>query len=610
MSIKIALTLGVLVLSLVFFAAEWLPMDLTALGLTVLLMMLGLISPDDGTAGFSNSATITVMAMFIVSEGISRTGALQFLSEWLFKLGGRNPSRQILALGAVIAPIHCFINNASIVAVFLPLVEEWGQRRRISVSKLLMPLSYVTILTGMITVIGTSTSILASSLADKKGLGAFGLFQFADIGILTSLVGVIYLAIATPRLLPERKPVASDNLSEDYKLKGYVYEVTLPPGSKLIGQTLNKSGVQRKFDLDVIDLIRDGVSFAQPFSDKPLCAGDILIVRGSKDDLIKIRDERGIDILPDVQFQKDGFNPTLTSDEDGMAEVMVLANSNLVGSTLKDVRFRQRYNSTVLAIRRGEELVRERLGQVSLRFGDMLLVQGPKQSLLGLQTSQDLLLTEQRDVEMLRRDKAPIAFAIVFLVVFFSTLPTMPIHLGSFTFKGFPIIVNALMGAFLMVVTGCLKPGEIYRSVRWDVIFVLAGIIPLGTAMEKSGLIQIIADNLTTWGQGLSGYWLLTLFYFVCSVLSAFLSHAAAVVLMLPLGVDVAKALHLDPMAFVYIITFASSNTYLTPIGYQTNIMVYASGGYKFFDFTRLGAPLHIILMFLTPLLVIWLKGI
>jgi di/tricarboxylate transporter len=607
---KIALALGILVLSLIFFAAEWLPMDLTALGIAVLLMMMGLVTPDDGVAGFSNSATITVMAMFIVSAGISRTGALQFLAEWLFKLGGKHPGRQILAMGAIIAPIHCFINNASIVAVFLPLVEEWCHKRKISVSKLLMPLAYVTVLTGMITVIGTSTSILASSLAEKQGLGAFGLFQFADIGILTALVGLVYLAIAAPRLLPERKPVASDNLSKDYNLKGYVYEVVLPPGSNLIGQTLSSSRIQRKFDLDVLDLIRDGISFAQPFADKLLCAGDILIARGSREDLFKIRDQRGIDILPDVQFQDDGFNPALTSDEDGMAEAMVLPNSNLIGSTLKDVRFRQRYNSTVLAIRRGEELVRERLGKVVLKFGDLLLVQGPKQSLVGLQTSNDLLLTEQRNVEMLRRDKAPLAFAIVFAIVFLSTLTTLPIHLGAFTFKGFPIMVNALLGAFLMVVTGCLKPGEIYGSVRWDVIFVLAGIIPLGTALEKVGVIQIIADHLTSWGNGLSPYWLLTLFYAVCSVLSAFLSHAAAVVLMLPLAVNVAKSLHLDPMAFVYIITFASSNTYLTPIGYQTNIMVYASGGYKFFDFTRLGAPLHLLLMFLTPLFIIWFKGI
>ena len=289
---------------------------------------------------------------------------------------------------------------------------------------------------------------------------------------------------------------------------------------------------------------------------------------------------------------------------------MVLSNSSLIGSTLKDVRFRQRYNVTVLAIRRGEELVRERLGKVALKFGDLLLVQGPKQSLVGLQNSQDVLLTEQSNVEMLRRDKAWIAIAIVCTVVLLSTFNGLPLHLGSLTFKGFPILVSALLGAFLMLVTGCLKPGELYGSIRWDVIFILAGLIPLGTAMEKSGTTALIAHSLTVWGSGLSGYWVLTLFYAVTSVLSAVLSHAAAVVLMLPLGVEVAKALHINPMTLIYIITFASSNTFLTPIGYQTNVMVYGPGGYKFLDFTKLGAPLHLILTFLTPLLVIWLRGL
>ena len=607
---EIALTLGVLALSLLFFATEWLSADVTAIGIPVLLMMTGLVSPDEGIAGFSNSATITVLAMFILSAGISRTGALQFISELLFSWGGKNPSRQILALGALIAPIHCFITNTAIVAVFLPLIEDWCRKRKISVSKLLMPLSYVTILAGMITVIGTSTSVLASSLSGKLGFGTFSLFGFADIGLLTFLVGLAYLAVASPALLIARKPPSGRDLSENYRLQGYVYEVILPPGSNLIGQSLNSSGIQRKFDLDVLDLIRSGVSFAQPVADKLLCAGDVMLVRGSREDLLKIRDERGIDILPDVQFQKDGLSSPLVSEEDGLGEVMVLSNSNLIGSTLKDIRFRQRYNATVLAIRRGEELVRERLGKVSLKFGDLLLVQGPKQSLVGFQNSHDLLLTEQSNVEILRRDKAWIAIAIVILVLVLSTLNGLPLHLGALTFKGFPILVSALLGAFLMIVTGCLRAGELYSSIRWDVIFILAGLIPLGTAMENSGTTALVAQYLTAWGSGLSGYWVCTLFYAVTSVLAAVLSHAAAVVLMLPLAVDVAKELHIQPMALILIVTFASSNTFLTPIGYQTNVMVYGPGGYKFLDFTKLGAPLHIALTFLTPLFVIWLRGL
>jgi di/tricarboxylate transporter len=262
------------------------------------------------------------------------------------------------------------------------------------------------------------------------------------------------------------------------------------------------------------------------------------------------------------------------------------------------MRFRQRYNATVLAIRRGEELVRERLGKVSLKFGDLLLVQGPKESFLGLQTSGDLLVLEQRDLEQLRRDKAWIALAIILGVI------------AVAAFNWMPILVTALIGVMLMILTGCLKPGEVYGAVRWDIIFLLAGLIPLGTAMEKSGATQWLADAFVKSGSFLSGFWVLLLFYILTSILTEILSNNAAVILMLPLAVKVATALSLNPLAFMYAVTFSASNSYLTPIGYQTNTMVYGPGGYKFLDFTRVGAPLNIILTIMTPLLITWIYGL
>lgn len=598
----IALTLIVLGLALVAFIAEWLPVDLTALVVTIALMLLGLVTPEEGISGFGNSATITVMAMFILSAGIARTGVIQIVRDLLIKWGGKNPNQQILVMGLIVGPITAFINNTAVVAVFLPIVEDWCKKQNISPSKLLIPLSYATVLGGMITVIGTSTNVLASGISKKLGYGEFGLFQFTALGLITFSVGLVYLALVAPRLLPDRKAPEGD-FGQDYSLKDYVSEVVVTPRSSLVGQTLRSTELQRKFDVDVLELIRHGEHFPQPLADKVLAAGDILIVCGSRENLLKIRDERGLDILPDVKFSQavpeaESLETELSSGEEKIAEVLILSNSRLNGTTLKDLRFRQRYNATVLAIRRGSEVLRERLGKVPLRFGDLLLVQGPRESFLGLQTSRELLVLEQRDVESLRQDKAWIALAIILGVITVSALDWMP------------ILVASLVGVILMVITGCLKPGELYGAVRWDIIFLLAGLIPLGIAMENSGTTKWLADQLLAMGGHLSGFWILTFFYLATSILTEILSNNAAVVLMIPVAVEVAKALSLNPLAFMFAVTFAASNSYMTPIGYQTNTMVYGPGGYKFLDFTRVGVPLNLILTILTPLLIVWLYGL
>jgi di/tricarboxylate transporter len=594
----ILLTLLVLGAALVCFVTEWLPVDLTALLVAIALMLLGLVTPDEGISGFGNSATITVMAMFILSAGITRTGVIQVVRDFLMRWGGNNVPQQIFVMGMIVGPITAFINNTAVVAIFLPIVEDWCKKQRVSPSKLLIPLSYATVLGGMITVIGTSTNVLASGISKKLGFGEFGLFQFTALGTITFVIGLTYLVVAAPWLLPARKQVDGDLLDREYSLKEYVSEVVVTPRSSLIGQTLRSSELQRKFDVDVLELIRDGNHYPQPLADKVLEAGDILLVRGGREDLLNIRDERGLDILPDVKFSSDSLESELGSGEEKIAEVLILSNSRLNGSTLKELRFRQRYNATVLAIRRGEELLRERLGKVPLRFGDLLLVQGPRESFLGLQTTRELLVLEQRDVESLRQDKAWIALSIVLAVIVVSALDWTP------------ILVASLLGAVLMVLTGCLRLGELYGSVRWDIIFLLAGLIPLGIAMQNSGTTTWLANQFLNLGGNLTGYWILLFFYIATSILTELLSNNATVVLMLPIAVEVSKSLGLNPLAFMFAVTFAASNSYLTPIGYQTNTMVYGPGGYKFLDFTRVGLPLNIILTIVTPLLIIWLYGL
>ncbi|MBE9174661.1 SLC13/DASS family transporter [Synechocystis salina LEGE 06155] len=597
---QIPLTLAVIVFALVMFVLEWLPIDTTAILVAVLLMVLGLVTPEEGLAGFSNSATVTIMAMFILSYGITRTGIIQVVRDSLIKFGGNSLRRQLLLMGLIVGPSSAFLNNTAIVAIFLPIVEEWARQRKISVSKLLIPLSFATVLGGMITLLGTSTNILASGLAEKLTGKGFSIFQFTPVGLLTFSIGLIYIVLAAPLLLPARRIVSEGSVASEYQIKDYVSEIIIPPRSSLIGQTLRQSEIQRKFDLDVLEIIHNDTHFPQPLADRILTMGDILLVRAGREDLLRIKDERGVEILADVQFvdAEGSSGGPLESSEEKVAEVLILSNSRLIGSTLKDLRFRQRYNATVIAIRRGEELIRQRLGKVSLKFGDLLLLQGPRESFLGLQTTRELLVLEEKPLDNLRLDKAKTAIAIVALVIITAGLDILPISVSSWA------------GVMAMVISGCLKPGEIYGAVRWDVIFLLAGLIPLGTAMENSGTTAWFASFLADTGGHLSGYALLLLFYLATALLTEILSNNATVVLMLPIAFQVAQSLALNPLAFMFVVTFAASNSFMSPIGYQTNTMVYGPGGYRFTDFTRIGAPLTVILTLVTPLFIMLIYGV
>ncbi len=594
----ISLTLAIVVLALILFVVEWVPSDIVAIITALLLTVLGLITPEESISGFSNSATITVMAMFILSAGIARTGAIQIVSELLLKLGGKRPVQQILTLGLIVGPTTAFINNTAVVAVFLPIVEEWCRRQRISVSKLLIPLSYAAILGGMITVIGTSTNVLASGLSEQLGYGKFSLFQFTKLGLVTFFIGLIYLSLIAPKVLPNRRKHTDDILTQDYGLKDYISEILIPPGSNLVGKTLDSSGLQHKFDVDVLEIIAHEKHFHQPLEDKKLQACSVLLVRSSREDLIKIKDEEGIEILPEFIKNKKSLQAQLSEEDEGIAEILIPSSSSIIGSTVKEIRFRQRYNVTVLAVHRGQEVTRERLSEIRLKFGDVLLLQGPKQSLVGLQVNRDFLVLTQRDLETLRRDKASIAIGIGLGVVAVAALNLLP------------ILISSLIGVVLMVLTGCLKPREIYSAVRWDIIFLLAGLIPLGTAMEKSGATQWLANNLIIVGGNLSGYWILTFFFIITSIFTEMISNNAAVVLMLPIAVNVAEKLNFSPFAFMLTVIFAASNSFITPIGYQTNTMVYGAGGYKFTDFIRVGTPLNLLMTIIVPPLIIFFYGL
>ena len=593
MTLEIALVFAILVAALVVFALDLFPIDFVAFSILALMLILGPflgLAPEEAIVGFSNPATITVLAMFILSGAIQRTGMVNWLARRTVRLAQGSELRQLLLVMGLVGPISAFINNTAVVAILIPFVITLAHQHRRAPSKLLIPLSYTSQLGGVVTLIGTSTNILASALIAQEGYRSFGMFEFSKIGLLIFATGVIYLLLVGRKLLPERRTEA--DIAEKYQVKDYLTEVVVLENSPLVGKTLAESGLSRRFDIHVLEIIRDGQKMSYPLADKVLQPGDILFIRANREQLLKIKDEEGLALEPEVRH-----GPPARDEELGLLEVIIAPNSDLIGGTLESTNFRNRYNCTVIAIRKHGAVIRERLGQVRLDFGDTLLLQGERGALEQIKREPGFIVTEEVQLEAFRTEKIPVALAILGGVVLLAAL-------------GVPILVTALVGCVLMVLTGCLTVNELHESIRWDVIFLLAGVIPLGLALERTGGAQLLAGLATQLAQDAPPIVALFIFYIATMVLTELISNNAAVVVMVPVGVVAAETLGIDPRAVVLAIMFAASTSFSTPVGYQTNTMVYGPGGYKFTDFLRVGGPLNLLLALLTPLYIAWLWGL
>ncbi|WP_174786372.1 SLC13 family permease [Haloprofundus sp. MHR1] len=593
----------VILAALVLFATEPVPVDITALGVMVTLMLvqpvtealasvgllaapLVMISVEQGLSGFASQATLTVLAMFILSDGVQRTGVVQILGAKIAAVTRESESRQLGAVIGVVAPISGFINNTAAVAILLPMVTDLAERGRNSPSKLLLPLSYASMFGGTLTLIGTSTNILASDIFDRLGYEPFSMFEFTGLGVVVTLVGTAYLLTVGRYLTPARIRPQSD-LTEEFEMAEYLTEVLVREDSPLVGQRVQDALVETALDVDLLQLIRDGDVFLEPLGPKEIQAGDVFAVRTDRDTLIELLDVEGLDLVP-VRVDEE----TLEAGEGGqnLVEVVVAPQSALVGESLSSIGFRQRYDATVLALRRGGELIRRRMDDVALQVGDTLLVQASTESVERLDRNRDFIVAQEVERRDFRESKIPVAVGIVALVVAVAALTPIP------------IVVSALAGALAMVATRCLKPTEIYEAVQWDVIFLLAGVIPLGVAMQETGADQLLADFVVASAAALPMLGVLALFYVVTALLTNVISNNASVVLMVPVAVEAATQIGANPLSFVIAVTFAASTAFMTPVGYQTNLFVYGPGGYKFTDYLRVGAPLQLLFAVVTTL--------
>ncbi|NOZ49267.1 MAG: SLC13 family permease [Chloroflexi bacterium] len=578
--------LVILVVTVVLFATERLRLDYVALGVMIVLLLFGLVSPAEGVAGFTNPATITIAAMFVLSAGIQYTGVLDDLGDLILRFSRHNEQLLTLLLMVTVAVLSSFILNTAVVAVFIPLVLKIAKETDIAPSRLLIPVSFAAMLGGTTTLIGTSTNLLVNSLAQNAGLTPFRMLDFAPLGIIILIAGILYLLLVGRHLIPERS--VAPELLDQYGLRKYLSEIEVLPDSTLVGKSLANAGLLQHYDVAVLDILREGRAIRLPTASRLIRANDILLVKASVTQLMALQEDMGLVISP---AHKHWPNLWDKRKKLGLAEVVVSGKSSLIGYSLQELNFRQRFGVAAIGIRRGGMQLFSKLGYETLMAGDMLLVMGEKEALQQLPVGPDFLLLHSMDMPK-RKRSSPWVVGIVLGVV-------ISILLGWL-----PVMVSALLGAFLMISTGVLTLDEAYAAMDKRVLVMLGGVLSLEAAIQNSGLADWLANQILVRVGDSSPLVLIAVFYLLAMLLTESMSNQATAVVLTPLAISTAQALGANPTPFLMAITFAASASFMTPVGYQTNTMVYSSGNYRFFDFTRVGAPLNLLLWVISSLMI------
>jgi di/tricarboxylate transporter len=584
MGLENVLVLAVVVSAMALFITEKLRIDLVALCVLVVLLVLGLIKPDQALSGFANPATGTVAAMFVLSAGLARTGLVDWIGRFLDRIAGRSSLQLVLLLCITIAVLSAFIVNTATVAIFIPIAIVLAQSRRIPASRVLIPLSFASQFGGVCTLIGTSTNILVNSIAVSNGLRGFDLFEFAPLGLIMAGIGIVYLVVVSGWLLPKRR--GDYQKLDKYRLVDYLTELRVKKKSVFINKTWAKLHKGDLKDIDLIKLIRGKKSIWQPTKTK-IAEGDILLLHGNAEKLIKMRDNYGLASTDTAVDDK-----KLSPGDIQLIEALIPPQSVLVGRTLQSGQFSRRFGCTVLAIQRRSKVIRERLSEIRFDGGDTLLLQCEEKDVKYIMRSDDLIVTNELTDLHLRKNRSILALGIMIAVVALAA------------FKVVPIMIAALIGAVGMVLTRCLSLEQAYKAIDWKVIFLLGGILPLGMALQQTGTAEIIANSIIQPFVRLGPVYILAVLYIITAVLTETMSNNAAAILLAPIALSAAGFLGVNPRPFLIAITFAASTSFATPIGYQTNTMIYAPGGYRFFDYTRVGAPLNLIFWLVAVLLI------
>ncbi|MFC3053170.1 SLC13 family permease [Kordiimonas pumila] len=560
------------------FIREKLTPDVVAMGAVVILLLTGILDTSELLKVFSSSAPVTVGAMFVLSAALDRTGAIDSMGRMVAKTASTST---ILATGALMLGVmvfSAFINNTPVVVILTPVVISLARAMKIAPSKLLIPLSFACIFGGTTTLIGTSTNILVDGVAQRNGIAPFGVFEITLLGLIMGGIGISYMLFVGRWLLPNRETLAS-MLPTGLDRK-FMAEVLIPLNSPLIGQTIKAAGFTAVRGFQVIDLIREDLSLRYDMEVTPIKAGDRLVIRS------KVRDMIGLREAGDVAFGGKGkahpIEPIATK-ETTIVESIVGPDSASIGRRVKDLGWRRTYGVYVLAIHRHGQNLGLDFADVRLRVGDSLLIEGTAGGINRLFDSGEIINLSTPTERPYRRTKAPIAFGAVLLVM------------GLAAFEVLPIAGLAIIAAVMVVLLGCLESDEAYGAIQWNILFLIFGMLALGTAMEKTGTAKLVVDGFAGLIGGLGPVAVLSAVYLITSMLTEVMSNNAAAILITPLAIGLAHQLGVDPRPFVVAVMFAASASFATPIGYQTNTFVYNAGGYKFMDFVKIGVPLNII---------------
>ena len=594
MTFEIVFVLALIVLAFILFVSEKFSLDVTALFILAILFTGGFLTVEEAISGFSNPAVITIALLFILSQGLQKTRILEYLIVRINKLVSQSKNLGLGVYLLTIAFASALMNNTAIVAVFMPVTIRLAHQYHMSPSKLLIPLSYAAIMGGTLTLVGTSTNLIVNAVYIENGGSPLGMFEFAKYGWITLLVGLIYVLWIAPKILPSRTVTSS--LTQSYHMAGYLTEMKISEDSPLVGSTCQERNVNQSYDVIVLDIQRDGRLIAYNVGRQTLRAGDILFVKGSLESFLRMKEVEKVTLLTDEKLTQS----ELEQDDNILVECMVTDQSDVIGKTLREANFRKRFGAFILAIRREGLIIRKKIAHVVLHTYDTLLIYGGKRQISELEKSGKFILLGEMQADLVKVRFWWISIVSIVLTVFLAAIGVLPILKG------------ALISAVILMMFRVISPNEAYESIHWQVIVLIAALIPLGIVIQSSGTATYIANMIMQYVDTLSPsiqpYVLFALVYFVTMVMTEVSSNTATAIIMTPIVIAITADMQFDPRPFIFGVCFAASASFSTPVGYQTNLMVYGPGGYRFSDYMKTGIPLALTFWILAILIIptIW----
>ena len=591
MNVDIIIVLSILFLGFILFLLEYFTIDVTALIILSCFFGLGYLTPTEAVSGFSNPAVITIGLLFILSSAIQKTGLLEYLVVTINRLLQSSKGLGMAVYYFTVSIASSLINNTAIVAIFMPVTIRLAHRYRISPSKMLIPLSYAAILGGTLTLVGTSTNLLVNSIyMSYEGVEPLGMFEFFKYGIIILIIGTIYLLIVAPKLIPSRTVTSS--LTKSYHLGGYLTEMRIKKESALVGKSCLDRSINHNYDVTVLDIIRDQKHIVNNIRRTILKEGDILFVRGTLENFIRMKEVEGITLLTDEKLTQ----AELEQEDNELVECLLTDDSDLVGKSLMSTNFRQVFGAFILAIRREGDIIRKKIAHMQLHAFDTLLVYGPTKKISTLSDRGDFIVLGKVEARLQKDRFWWVSIYVVLISIFLASIGYVPILKGAF--------ISVVILLSLKIITA----QESYQSIHWQVIILIAALIPIGIVLQSTGTADWIGNNISRFIYLFSISWqpyvLLATIYFITMILTEISSNVATAIIMVPIAIAVSGQIGLESRPFVFAVAFAASASFITPIGYQTNLMVYGPGGYKFSDYIRVGLPLS-LLLFLTAVIIL-----